>query len=92
MRLTLQVCSVKRYMRRWRERVPKLASLEQMEAMYAQLETALLNIGFLQPQNAGHMMLKLRQLLGRAVLEIPDVGILRGIARQINWHANSGRK
>jgi tRNA/rRNA methyltransferase len=74
------------------ERVPRLASLEQIEAMYVQLEAALLNIGFLQAQNAGHMMLRLRQLLGRAGLEIPDVGILRGIARQIDWYANSGRK
>jgi tRNA C32,U32 (ribose-2'-O)-methylase TrmJ len=60
--------------------------------MNAQLETALLNIGFLQPQNVGHMMLRLRQLFGRAGLEIPDVDILRGIAHQIDWRANSGRK
>jgi tRNA/rRNA methyltransferase len=71
------------------ERVPKLASLEQIEAMYVQLEAALLNIGFLQPQNAGHMMLRLRQLFGRAGLEVPDVGILRGIARQIDWYSKA---
>lgn len=69
-------------------RVPKLASLEQIEAMYDQLEKALLHIGFLQPQNAKHMMFTLRQMLGRAGLEGADVGILRGIARQIGWHAN----
>ncbi len=68
-------------------RIPKLASLEQIEAMYAQLEEALLRIGFLQPQNAKHMMFTLRQMLGRAGLETPDVGVLRGIARQIGWYA-----
>ncbi len=73
-------------------RFPKLASLEQIEAMYSQLETALREIGFLQPQNAGHMMLRIRQLLGRAGLEAPDVGIFRGIARQIGWYAGSGKK
>jgi tRNA/rRNA methyltransferase len=73
-------------------RIPKLASLEQIEAMYSQLETALLDIGFLQPQNARHMMLRIRQLLGRAGLKSPDVGILRGIARQIGWVAGSGKK
>jgi hypothetical protein len=26
-------------------------------------------------------------MLGRAGLEVPDVGILRGIARQIAWHS-----
>jgi len=68
-------------------RVPKLASLDQVEAMYAQLEEALLEIGFLQPQNARHMMFALRRILGRAGLEAPDVGVLRGIARQIGWYA-----
>jgi tRNA/rRNA methyltransferase len=68
-------------------RVPKLASLEQVEAMYAQLEKALLDIGFLQAQNARHMMFALRRMMGRAGLEASDVGILRGIARQINWYA-----
>jgi tRNA/rRNA methyltransferase len=67
------------------QRVPKLAPLEQIEAMYEHLETALLKIGFLQEQNAQHMMLRLRQLFGKAGLEVPDVGMLRGIARQINW-------
>lgn len=70
--------------------VPKLASLEQVEAMYAQLEKALLDIGFLQPQNASHMMFALRRILGRAGLEISDVGVWRGIARQIGWYAKSG--
>jgi tRNA/rRNA methyltransferase len=69
-------------------RVPRLASLEQVEAMYAQLEKALLDIGFLQPQNAWHMMFALRGILGRAGLEPSDVGVLRGIARQIGWYAS----
>jgi len=73
-------------------RTVKLAALEQVEAMYEQLESALLEIGFLQQQNSKHMMLRLRQLMGRAGLETSDVGILRGIARQITWFANSGRK
>jgi tRNA/rRNA methyltransferase len=68
--------------------VLKLASLEQIEAMYDQLEKALLHIGFLQPQNTKHMMFALRRMLGRAGLESADVGILRGIARQIGWYAN----
>jgi tRNA/rRNA methyltransferase len=72
-------------------RVPKLASLVQVEAMYDQLEKALLDIGFLHQQNARHMMLNLRQMLGRAGLEQADVGILRGIARQIAWYARSNR-
>jgi len=66
-------------------RVPVLATLEQIEAMYEQLEAALRTIGFLQDENARHMMFRLRRLLGRTGLERSDVGILRGIARQIAW-------
>ncbi len=69
--------------------VPRLASVEQIEAMYDQLEKALLEIGFLQPQNARHMMFMLRRMLGRAGLESADVGILRGVARQINWYSSA---
>ena len=74
-------------LKRQPERVPKLASVEQVEAMYEQLEKSLLEIGFLQPQNSKHMMFLLRQMFGRAGLEVPDVGILRGIARQIAWYS-----
>jgi tRNA/rRNA methyltransferase len=69
-------------------RVAKLASIEQVEAMFDQLEKALLAIGFLQPQNARHMMFAIRRMLGRAGLEPEDVGILRGIARQIHWYGS----
>jgi tRNA/rRNA methyltransferase len=72
-------------------RAPRLASLEQVEALYAQLEKSLLDIGFLQPQNARHMMFALRRILGRAGLELSDVGVLRGIARQIGWYASANK-
>jgi tRNA/rRNA methyltransferase len=72
-------------------RVPRLAPVEQVEAMYVQMEKALLDIGFLHPQNARHMMFALRQMLGRAGLEPADVGVLRGIARQIAWYAGAGK-
>jgi tRNA/rRNA methyltransferase len=66
-------------------RVPVLAPVEEAEAMYAQLEAALRTIGFLHDENARHMMFRLRRLLGRAGLEHSDLGVLRGIARQIAW-------
>ena len=70
--------------------VPKLAPVEQVEDMYAQIEKALLDIGFLHAKNAKHMMLGIRRMLGRAGLEKSDVGILRGIARQIGWYSKAG--
>ena len=73
-------------------RVPELASTVQVEAMFEQMEQALSQIGFLHPQNARHMMFALRRLLGRAGLETSDVGILRGIARQIAWFGRVKRR
>lgn len=72
--------------------VPKLAPVEQAEAMYAQMEKALLEIGFLHSMNAKHMMMRIRRMLGKASLEKPDVGILRGIARQIDWYAGKRKE
>ena len=69
------------------ERASRLATLEQVEAMYRQLEESLLRIGFLNDKTARHMMFALRRLLGRAGLEETDIAILRGIARQIAWYA-----
>jgi TrmH family RNA methyltransferase len=70
-------------------RTIRLAPVEQVEAMYAQLEQSLLQIGFLSHQNARHMMFSLRRFMGRAGLEAEDVGTLRGIARQIAWYAGA---
>jgi tRNA/rRNA methyltransferase len=72
-------------------RVPVRAPVEQVEAMYGQLESSLRTIGFLHDDNARHMMFHLRRLLGRSGLERSDVGILRGIARQIAWFGDAGR-
>ncbi|HSW39295.1 MAG TPA: TrmH family RNA methyltransferase, partial [Acidobacteriota bacterium] len=72
-------------------RARKLAPLEQSEAMYSQLQEALLDIGFLHAQNARHMMFALRRMLGRAGLESSDVKVLRGIARQIAWYAERNK-
>jgi len=74
------------------ERVPVLATVEQIEAMYQQLEAALRTIDFLHDENAHHMMFRLRRLLGRTGLERSDVGILRGIARQIAWLGHKTEK
>ena len=72
------------------ERVPRLAPAGQIEAMYDQLERSLLEIGFLTPKTARHMMFALRRLLGRTGLEATEVAMLRGIARQISWYGRLG--
>ncbi|MPQ56612.1 RNA methyltransferase [Duganella sp. FT27W] len=64
------------------------ASLAQIEGMYQHLESALVEIGFLDAGNPRKLMPRLKRLFARAQLEKEEVNILRGIARQMT----SGRK
>jgi tRNA/rRNA methyltransferase len=63
----------------------ELAPLELMEAYYQQLESLLLEIGYLYPHTASSRMEKFRQLYNRAGLQTHEVAMLRGILRQVEW-------
>lgn len=67
------------------------ATLEQMEAHYEQLETLLLDVGFLYPHTAQARMMKVRRLFNRANLSEAELAMLRGINRQINWKLSQTR-
>ncbi|ABA21030.1 RNA methyltransferase TrmH, group 1 [Trichormus variabilis ATCC 29413] len=69
----------------------EFASLEFMEAYYQQLESLLLRIGYLYPHTATSRMEKFRQLYNRAYLQTHEVGMLRGILRQIEWAIDNQR-
>jgi tRNA/rRNA methyltransferase len=68
-----------------RRRAVPLASAARTEFLFARLQAALLRIGFLNPQNPDHIMFALRRLIGRAGLEVPELRILLGLTRQIEW-------
>lgn len=59
------------------------ANLAQIEGMYAHLEEALIAIEFLNADNPKKLMPRLKRLFSRTQLEVEEVNILRGIARQI---------
>ncbi|QLE59497.1 RNA methyltransferase [Nostoc sp. TCL26-01] len=61
------------------------APLELMEAYYQQLESLLLEIGYLYPHTANSRMEKFRQIYNRAHLQTQEVALLRGIIRQVEW-------
>lgn len=65
---------------------PKLASVKELEGMYAKLKETLLAIGFLLPDNPDYWMMHLRRLFSRTTLLAREVKILRGICRQIEWY------
>ena len=67
---------------------PKSAPLEGQEAMFDDLQQAMLDIGYLDANNPEHIMLDFRRLLGRAELTPREVRILRGLARQMKWAAS----
>jgi tRNA/rRNA methyltransferase len=59
------------------------ASHEQVEGMFAHLEQALVDIGYLDPAHPKRLMSRLRRLLSRARPTDAEVDILRGIAAAI---------
>ncbi len=66
-----------------------LASAEELEDFYHQLQKTLMAIGFLEQDNPERMMFSLRQIFGRSRLEVRDVKILRGILSSIGrMHSN----
>lgn len=63
----------------------ELAPLEVVETYYQQLESLLLQIGYLYPHTAASRMEKFRQLYNRAGLRTKEVAMLQGILRQVEW-------
>ena len=66
-----------------------LATAEEMEGLYAHLETAARDSGFLDPANPKHLMRRLRHLFNRARPDPSEVNILRGLLNALQ-HAKHG--
>lgn len=60
-----------------------LASHEALEGFYAHLEEALVETGYLNPDQPKKLMQRLRRLYARAALEPEEVNILRGVVRTL---------
>lgn len=69
------------------ERYPEAPS-ELRERMFSMWRQALLDVGFMLPDKADHMMMGLRRIFSRGPLTTADVKILMGMARQTQWAAN----
>ena len=66
-----------------------LASHEALEGFYAHLESALVETGYLNPQQPKKLMQRLRRLYARAELEAEEVNILRGVVRTLRQPKNT---
>lgn len=65
------------------EPVGARAPSDEIESMYAHLESALVALEFLDPANPKKLMSRLRRLFARSGLEREEVNIVRGIAKHI---------
>jgi tRNA/rRNA methyltransferase len=61
----------------------QLAASDEIESMFAHLESALVALEFLDPANPKKLMSRLRRLFARSGLEREEVNIVRGIAKHI---------
>ena len=71
---------------------PKLATVRELEAMYAKLKEVLLAIGFFLPENPDYWMMHIRRLFARTSLQAREVKIIRGICRQIEWYGDHKKR
>ena len=62
-----------------REDERKLATAEQMMQFYQHLETVLIEIGYLHPENPRRLMRRLKRLFNRTQLDANEYNILRGV-------------
>ena len=66
-----------------------LATVADLEGLYAHLEQASVASGFLDPGNPGRLRERWRRLFGRAGLEREEVNILRGLLKALLKRRNS---
>jgi tRNA/rRNA methyltransferase len=71
-----------------RDFAPRLASREELEAMYAQLKETLVHINFINPENPDYWMGHVRRFFSRLDMRARDVKMIRGICRQIEWYGS----
>lgn len=65
---------------------PRLATREELEAMYGHLRETLTKINFINPENPEYWMTSIRRFFSRMKLRGRDIQLIRGICRQIDWY------
>lgn len=69
-----------------------LATHDEIEGLHAHLKSVMTETGFLNPEQPGRLLPKLRRLFGRARLERDEINILRGILSATQNRTGHGRK
>ena len=66
--------------------IPRLASRHELDGMYKQLQEGLIKICYIKPENPEYWMNNLRHFFSALQLTAKEVGIIRGLCRQVNWY------
>ena len=67
-------------------KIPAVATVQELGAMYDHVEQVLQRIGFLRPEDSRYWMKNIRSLLGRVNLRAKEARVIRGFCRQFLWH------
>jgi tRNA/rRNA methyltransferase len=70
------------------EFVPRMANRYELDGMYEQLKDILVRIDYIKPDNPEYWLKNIRRVFSRIGLRAREVGIIRGLCRQINWYGN----
>lgn len=68
------------------------ATHDEVEGLYAHLETVMTDTGFFNPEQPGRLLPKLRRLFGRVRLEKDEINILRGVLASTQVKTGHGRR
>ena len=69
-------------------RSPRLAKRIELDQMYDELTAALVDIGYINPENPDYWMIRIRRLFTRVALRSGETSIIRGICRQIRHYGD----
>jgi tRNA/rRNA methyltransferase len=68
------------------EFIPRMANRHELDGMYAQLKDVLVRIDYIKPDNPDYWLRYIRRFLSRIGLRAREVGIIRGLCRQVDWY------
>jgi tRNA/rRNA methyltransferase len=68
--------------------IPRMASRYELDSMYEQLKDILVRIDYIKPDNPDYWLRYIRRFLSRVGLRAREVGIIRGLCRQVIWYGH----
>ncbi len=71
---------------------PRLAKRIELDQMYDDLTSTLVEIGYVNPQNPDYWMIRIRRFFTRMSLRAGEVSIVRGVCRQIRRYGKQKYK